>query len=781
MQKIIPILAMAMLCLAGTSAYAATVYVDHSATGSNNGTSWANAYTSLNTGLQNASSGDEVWIAEGTYTPGSSRGNHFSHPNGCQVYGGFDGTEALLSQRDWWNNPTILSGDIGTLNDNSDNTYQIYDVDGQNSANLLDGVFITGGNANGSGSSNKGGAILVRNPGSNGFAIEVRNCVLYDNTSQDQAGAVFVGYYMEVTFNNCIFKGNSTRNGGAIYADDEAITNCINCSFNGNSASVRGKTLFMDHDGTMNFENSIIWGETGAATDEVYGKTPYINNDHNIFPSSWLGGTTPNSNTSTSEINSDPQYANSNLELLSNSPGINAGDQTLNSLTVDLQGNSRVEGGQIDLGAHELANCIVYVDTDATGSNSGTSWTNAYTSLVNGLQNATAGCEVWIAEGTYSPGAARGNHFSHPNGVKVYGGFDATETALNQRDWWSHQTILSGDIGTLGDPTDNTYQLYDVDGQDADNLLDGVTITGGYADGLASWNKGGAVLVRTPSTMGFAIELKNIRFMVNNAQDLAGAVFVGTGMEVVFTHCIFVENTTRNGGAVYADDEAIISFLNCSFESNAASVRGNSIYLDNDATLNLRNTIVWGGGGAAADEVYGKTPYISCDYNVLPSPWLGGTTPNSYASANEINSDPLYANGELELSSGSPALNSGNNIYNTLDLDIKASDRIQNSTIDMGAHESGTYKKDGTTGLEDANAHTFAVYPNPATEGSVTIAFEAGTVDALRIFTSTGQLVYSETQLSGTSQHTVQGLSKGTYWVEVRSHNTTQRQALMVQ
>jgi len=779
MQKITPILAMAILWIAGTSTYAATVYVNHAATGSNNGTSWTDAYTSLTTALANATSGDEVWIAEGTYSPGTARGNSFSHPNGCQVYGGFNGTETLLSQRDWWSNVTVLSGDIGTPNDNTDNTYAIYDVDGQNSANLLDGVFITGGHANGPAHWNKGAAILVRNPGTNGFAIEIRNCVIDDNTSQDLAGAVFIGYHMEVTFNNCIFTNNSTRFGGAIFADDEAIVNCNNCSFNGNSASVRGKTLYLDNDGSMNFQNSIVWGGTGAASYEVYGKTPYVNNDHNIFPSSWLGGTTPNSYSSTSEINSDPQYTNAYLELPGSSPGVNAGDQTLTSLTEDIQGNNRVAGGQIDLGAHELGSCIVYVDVDATGSNDGSSWTNAYTSLQSGLQNASAGCEVWIAEGTYKPGTARGNHFAHPNGVKVYGGFDATETSLAQRDWWNHETILSGEIGTIGDPTDNTYQIYDVDGQDNDNLLDGVIITGGYADGPAHWNKGAAVLVRTPSTSGFAIELKNIRFVSNTAQDLAGAVFVGTTMDVVFTHCTFVENSTRNGGAVFADDESRISFLNCSFESNAASVRGNSIYLDNDATLNMLNTIVWGGAGVATDEVYGKTPYISCDYNVLPSPWLGGTTPNSYSSTNEINSDPMYANSDLELSSGSPALNAGNNAYNTLDTDIKVTERIQNTTIDIGAHESGTYKKDGATGVNDTKANAFAIYPNPSTTGTVHIVWEEVSAKNVRIYSSSGQLVFQKNNVS--NQLVVNELTQGSYWVEIDADGELQRQILLVQ
>ena len=44
-------------------------------------------------------------------------------------------------------------------------------------------------------------------------------------------------------------------------------------------------------------------------------------------------------------------------------------------------------------------------------------------------------------------------------GVEVYGGFAGTETLLSERNPAANITILSGDIGTLGDPSDNCYHV----------------------------------------------------------------------------------------------------------------------------------------------------------------------------------------------------------------------------------------------------------------------------------------------------------------------------------
>ncbi len=98
-----------------------TIYVDVDATGANDGSSWEDAYTTLQPALDEAVAGDEIWVAAGTYKPtyecdpGNPRSATFQLKNGVALYGGFDPSvgDTEFGDRDWAANATILSGDLG--------------------------------------------------------------------------------------------------------------------------------------------------------------------------------------------------------------------------------------------------------------------------------------------------------------------------------------------------------------------------------------------------------------------------------------------------------------------------------------------------------------------------------------------------------------------------------------------------------------------------------------------------------------------------------------------
>ena len=143
-------------------ALGAPIYVDKDAIGADNGSSWGDAYTSLQSALDVAGSGDQIWVATGVYTPTNTTGQSatFHLISGVEIYGGFDGGEENLEDRDWLAYPTVLSGDLDG-NDTTDahgvltstagivgtNAYHVVVGSAVTQTAVSDGFFITGGHA----------------------------------------------------------------------------------------------------------------------------------------------------------------------------------------------------------------------------------------------------------------------------------------------------------------------------------------------------------------------------------------------------------------------------------------------------------------------------------------------------------------------------------------------------------------------------------------------------------------------------------------------------------
>jgi len=233
-----------------TAASGGTIYVKAGAGGANDGTSWADAYNLLEDGLDDAGSGDVIWVAAGTYYPTydyglgiGDRGKHFRLKNGVAIYGGFPAAgDPNWSDRDPGANETILSGDIGTPGNNGDNCYHVfYHPSGLNlnSTAVLDGFTITNANANGSGDHDDGGGMF-----NSTCQPTIRRCVFGGNMSSWSGGGIYNLYSSHPLITNCTFVDNSAVNGGGMFNGHYSDPNVINCAFIGNSAGTHGGGMY---------------------------------------------------------------------------------------------------------------------------------------------------------------------------------------------------------------------------------------------------------------------------------------------------------------------------------------------------------------------------------------------------------------------------------------------------------------------------------------------------------------------------------------------------------
>ena len=199
-----------------SKSYATIYYVNASATGNQNGLTWENAFTSLQTALSSVVYGDEIWVAAGHYKPTTSttRTTSFVLKDGVNMYGGFAGNETSITERNITANPTVLNGDIGQAGEVSDNSYNVIRGSNITSDIELDGFRIINGNCNGSSQTGGGLRYLTSLSGH----LLIKNCYFYSNRASSYGGAVYISS-SNVTIENCEFGSNqcSGGRGGAIY------------------------------------------------------------------------------------------------------------------------------------------------------------------------------------------------------------------------------------------------------------------------------------------------------------------------------------------------------------------------------------------------------------------------------------------------------------------------------------------------------------------------------------------------------------------------------------
>ncbi len=523
--------------------------------------SWATAATNIQDALNYPDMGPVVvWVTNGVYESGATSNNGSN-----RVY-----INAALVQSVNGPDVTIIKGRQvpGTTNGAS-SVRCVYLANGA----VLSGFTLTNGSAagNGGGVYCQSGAGAVSNCilagnaasgfGGGGYLGAYINCRITGNTSFSNGGGIWGG-----TVTNCAITGNSAQNGGGTYGNGP-----INCTIVGNTAALAGGGVNGASGFTMN--NCIVYDNTApSGSNQIAIKMNYCCTVP-IFASS-------------GNLTNPPVFANpaaGDYHLNAASPCINAGINSSSGSPADLDGNPRIVGGAVDMGAYEFQSIIRYVNlNNPVPVSPFTNWITAATNVQDAIDVANAGDFVVVSNGIYNYGG-RAVYGTATNRVTV----DKAVTIQSVNG--AASTIIAGayTAPTHGGP--NIRCAYLTNGA----VLSGFTLTNGATPPVLG------DLIREAS--GGGVWCEDNSAIVSNcviSGSIAGLNGGGSFQGTLF-NCTLTNNTASHGGGACSN-----TLINCTLINNFASFQnldsgGGAIYSALSHCLVIGNRANGGGGGAS--------------------------------------------------------------------------------------------------------------------------------------------------------------------------------------
>ncbi len=486
----------------------AQVFVNDDASGANDGSSWANAYTDLQEALNNAALNGEIWVAAGVYKPGvgtPSIDNSFTFFQDLKLYGGFAGTETTLADRDITTNLTVLSGDLsgddtpGNFNSNrTDNVKHIINLtDTISAATVISGFTFSGGNTlDGSGADDdrRGGAILTYG------AITLSDCVFKDNYGW--FGTVYPRNASSsgTSITNCVFEENGGGNGCGLYFAGTRDFVISNCSFSENNAAQRGAAIYFNNaEGIVSnssFINNSALSSTGGAIHMRSSVTSLVVLDSCMIignSARWGGGVNTYEETSTMRI------TNSTLQ----------------------ENTSQTRGGAVYMGFKartEIDNCEFLMNT-TMGLGAGISG-----------QNDTTSCQV--KNSLFRNNGAVDGDDANGGGIGFFGGLfvdvDACFFEGNDGDFGAAIYVVedSADVATFT-LTNSVIQVNFANAQAAlniggfDSVIENCLFNNNINSGITG-GAGGAISINSGGVMPTDVIIRNSTIVNNSAPIGAG-------------------------------------------------------------------------------------------------------------------------------------------------------------------------------------------------------------------------------------------------------------------
>lgn len=738
------------------------LFVNDDATGANDGTSWANAYTDLQDALAISEVGDQIWVAEGTYKPdtiGGVQTSTFLIDKNLQLYGGFAGTESTLAQRgNPKEHPTILSGDLmgNDLENNPtanklDNVLTVVRVNANiTNETVIDGFIIRNGYADGSGNLSNGGGMFC-----SGQPI-IRHCIFERNGAFSQGGGVRLNSIASpgIVFENCDFKNNQANIGGGLnimasyftfkacsFSGNKAVTGALqdngggvfatnsygvvqNCSFTGNSALEFGGGFH-------------AWTSQGfnGGSIEVRG-CHFENNTAANFGGLTFSPWGNNSNFTVSNcdfINNTSTYQGAGLGNQSNSVSNNI------SFKVD----SCYFSGNTSSGSSG-----VFISMN--GKNTNFELTN---SVFEGNQTTMWYATAAVYSGNNSTGSAlldncifQNNNSVNSAGLDLGGGGDFDYTVTNCDFLQNHANNVNAgfDIwGDVGSSLNFAIEKCLIDGNTAGTRSAGFWVIPASDDFHATMKD--CRILNNQSPKGAAIDV--FREAVSGYPALNNA-------SITFENCL-IANNSGTSGVISIDTLRHVNFLNCTVADNT----GGALQNGNLGGVTLQNTILHNPSFPEYTAANEASTFTSHGGNLIGDNSLAGLL----IPTDKEGLDPLFVgNGDYHLLEGSPCVDAGKDDGVTAAFDLDGAPRIQSWRVDMGAYESPF-----VSSTREQLTGKVTLSPNPTTD-FLNLHLPEPTTTPLQVslFDPQGRLLQSQV-LSNGKMVNVQGLAAGIYSVKV--------------
>jgi len=283
----------------------------------------------------------------------------FENNSASYIAGAVGGSFILRRCEFTGNHCTSNGGALGTASEVTACTFTNNSSDAGGGAiynNSYSGMTITDCTFTGNTAADKGGAIHTRKS-------TLINCVISGNTAANEGGGVY-GYMYDLTMIGCVVMGNTAQNGdgGGVWQTDYDM-DILNCTIINNSApNGTGGGLYSEHGLTM--KNTILWGNTADSYDQLCGEGSYFYEYFYLHSCCIENAYQPNSNIIDNDdgvigkdyggthIFTNPQFTD-DWHLASNSPCIDLGVYDGAQSATDIDGDARVRGAAVDIGADE--------------------------------------------------------------------------------------------------------------------------------------------------------------------------------------------------------------------------------------------------------------------------------------------------------------------------------------------------------------------------------------------------------------------------------------------